>query len=79
MGQHQEMRTGSVLLRRMILVLAVAAVMAAMMASTAAPAFAGSDGGPIFICTKEGLPSANATAAQKKILQAQGFKCTKIG
>jgi hypothetical protein len=80
MGQQQEMGMGRVLLRGMILVLAVVAIVAAMMASTAAPVFAGSDGGStIFVCTNKDGATVNATASQKKILQAQGFKCTKIG
>jgi hypothetical protein len=42
MGQHhhQEIAAGSALVKRMILVLAVAVLMVAMMAAMAAPAFA---------------------------------------
>jgi hypothetical protein len=44
MGQQQEIVAGNALVRRIILVLAVAAVMAAMVTSTAAPAFASVSG-----------------------------------
>jgi hypothetical protein len=40
MGQQQEIVAGNALVRRIILVLAVAAVMAAMVAAMAVPAFA---------------------------------------
>jgi hypothetical protein len=40
MGQHQEIVAGSTLLRRLVLVLAVAAVLAALMVASVTPAFA---------------------------------------
>jgi flagellar biosynthesis/type III secretory pathway M-ring protein FliF/YscJ len=40
MGQHQEIVAGSTLLRRLVLVLAVAAVVAALMVASVTPAFA---------------------------------------
>jgi len=45
MGQQQQTLAGSTLLRRMVLALAIAAVMALLVMASAAPAFAVSDHG----------------------------------
>jgi len=80
MGQQQQTVTAAGgALRRMISLLAVAAVMAAaMVALTVAPAFASA---PSYICVIE-TPSGSSTYVVKKgevkKLEASGATCTRI-
>ncbi len=67
MGQQQETVAGSSALRRLILVLTVAALMAAMMAVTATSAFAAGasrieciEGHGTFVLTPQGKPNGGA-------------------
>lgn len=75
MGQ-QEIVTGSAV-RRMILVLVVAALMAAMVAATAAPAFA-AKGGVNFACPNGAGGFVVVNGGERHILEDQGSTCTKI-
>jgi hypothetical protein len=80
MGQQQEIEAGSTAVRRVILLLAVAAVLAAMVAATAAPAFAKGGTTNLYTCvdrdTGTGTIITNASQPLKKQFQP-AFKCTK--
>jgi len=67
---------GGTLLRRTILLLAVAAVVAAMTVAMAAPAFAARHrGGAVFSCTN-GTTTDPAPASTKHELEKQGYTFT---
>ncbi len=65
------------LLQCAILLLAVAAMVAAMAVSTAAPAFAHTGTGAAFYCTR-GTEAVFVGSAEKQDLVKQGFTCTKV-
>jgi len=73
MGQQQETVVGSALVRRIVVVLAVAALMAAMVAAMAAPAFAlrHVPNNPGNACT--GLGTADSNGAN---LPETGVRCS---
>ncbi len=80
MVQQEKVEAGSSALRRIILVLTVAAVMAAMMATIATPSFAKGGSTNLYTCFDRTSGQAvviDASQALKQQFQQAGFKCTK--
>jgi hypothetical protein len=71
---------GGGVLRRAMLLLAVAMMVATMALATAAPAFAvrHREGGVAFACT-DGTTTETVAASSKQELEKQGYTCTKLG
>jgi hypothetical protein len=68
-------------LSRAILLLAVAAVLATLVAATAAPAFAKAGGNPTnlkYFCTHGAGVENFVSSKDARILEEQGFTCTKV-
>jgi hypothetical protein len=61
-------------MKRILVLLTVALVMAAMMVAMAMPAFADQ---PTFICTKTGAPTLQVIPKLKQGYVKQGYECVK--